>query len=225
MALLVACGSASADLAAVRAPSLPPVHAGLCSAAGWATLNSEQSTAGYGGQRGLSWRLLRDTRLESLQRDARCLDEAAFLQFGASLAARDAEARCGVGLAAPPTTDGLNSVGGCPAGEQSLTLPPTPASGSLVLTGLLTLGVLHAGRSARQMQFGALPEWYHASAVQLGHSTPFVPDTPALASCPADQPLVAKPSCHRRILDLEDALSEPQSFLTLFCPRGPPQPT
>jgi hypothetical protein len=110
--------------------------------------------------------------------------------------------------------------------SQLTTLPPAPDSAVLALSGLLGLGAVQLGRNVRKLHFGALPEWYHEGAVQIGHSTPLDLDLgfthAALPACAFTQPT-------ERVSVLfgaqwPDAVPcAPQFQPTPESPRAPPQ--
>jgi hypothetical protein len=55
--------------------------------------------------------------------------------------------------------------------KSDVQLPAVPDSAALFLCGLGSLGVLQLGRSAKKMDFGALPGWYHSGAPkQIGYT-------------------------------------------------------
>lgn len=115
------------------------------------------------------------------------------------------------------------------AGEAVIQLPAPPSGGVLTLTGLLTLGALRLGRSAGQMQWSQLPEWYHhAGPEQIGHRRAYdvtvdlVVSLAALPACCFTQPFNPQPTIHRGTQDAFIPLLLPQCLPTLAAPRGPP---
>jgi hypothetical protein len=72
-----------------------------------------------------------------------------------------------------PTTENTHSE---PAPSDTLVIDGPPSSMSLFLSGLLTVGAWHIGRSAAHWhpQTGWMPEWYHTGGpVQIGTAVPF----------------------------------------------------
>jgi hypothetical protein len=107
--------------------------------------------------------------------------------------------------------------------ESANPLPPEPASLSLVLAGLGSLGAWQLGRAARTLHFGQVPEWFHTgSPVQIGHTFAANPDCSAVFEiCAFDQSGGEHPILHR--LRCEPPLIlQPQCILTSESPRGPP---
>jgi len=110
-------------------------------------------------------------------------------------------------------------------------LPPPPDAGMLTLSGLLTVAGVQLARSARHAGLAALlhaahvPDWYHADAVQLGHSVPFEfqPTLQPMQSVfglivpEADRPA---PSFYRP--DADDRIRSSQHKPLALAPRGPP---
>ncbi|MGE0479497.1 MAG: hypothetical protein AB7Q17_03390 [Phycisphaerae bacterium] len=50
--------------------------------------------------------------------------------------------------------------------------PTAPSSAALFLYALGSVGAWQLGRSARKLNLGCVPDWYHADARQIGHATP-----------------------------------------------------
>jgi hypothetical protein len=102
-------------------------------------------------------------------------------------------------------------------------LPAEPASLSLVLAGLGSLGAWQLGRAARTLHFGQVPEWFHTGGpVQIGHTHVANPDcTPILEICVFDQPSGAHAVLHRMRCE-PPLILQPQCILTSEAPRGPP---
>ena len=107
-----------------------------------------------------------------------------------------------------------------------IALPPDPSSASLFLSALAGVGVWQLGRSARKMNLGVLPEWYHAGAIQIGHSTPLDLDfsLSALPIClfttPTDRG-EPEPGVSRQMVEPQDRIHS-QCYLLATKPRGPP---
>ncbi len=60
------------------------------------------------------------------------------------------------------------------AAQITRTLPDSPGSASLALSGLLTLGAYGVLRSARHMHLAAPPQWYHdGGPLQIGHAVAY----------------------------------------------------
>ncbi len=108
-----------------------------------------------------------------------------------------------------------------------LTLPPGPSSGSLLLWALGGFGVWHVGRSARHLQLGAVPEWYHTGGpLQVAHATPLDLDfrLAALPLCIFEPPVTmddAERAAWHRWLEPNYRIPV-QPFLIIADPRGPP---
>ena len=117
--------------------------------------------------------------------------------------------------------------GACARGAvegQAFVLPPAPASGSLVLIGLITLGAWQAGGSARHWHLAALPEWYHSHAAQVCHTVPFELGRPVLLPCWFAVPSQGPPAGrYQPLLTRDIPRLESQAILLLAAPRGPPQ--
>jgi hypothetical protein len=125
----------------------------------------------------------------------------------------------GVLPAAPPVQDAPSLV------PQVRTLPPAPDSAALCLSALAGFGVWQLGRSARKLHFGALPSWYHADVVQVGHSTPLDLEfsLAAMPACAFDAPAPQPAFAYRIPRELRSRLRS-QFFLLVESPRGPPLP-
>ena len=110
--------------------------------------------------------------------------------------------------------------------QQITALPPAPDSAVLALSGLLSLGAIQLGRNVRKLHPGALPEWYHGGAVQVGHSTPFDLDLgfnlAALPICAFAQPAEAKRPVFFGAQWFDAARWAPQFWPKTTSPRGPP---
>jgi hypothetical protein len=109
------------------------------------------------------------------------------------------------------------------AGEPADQLPAEPASLSLVLAGLGSLGAWQLGRAARHAHFGDVPDWFHAGGpVQIGYAFIANPDcTPALDVSAFDQPIGNRPVLH--LMRCEPPLIlQPECILVTESPRGPP---
>jgi len=101
-------------------------------------------------------------------------------------------------------------------------LPPSPASASLFLSAMGTLGALQLGRVVRKAHWGHLPDWYHAGApAQIGHAFVADLDLTALPPCRFDQPAGERPF-ESNVRCEQPPRWNSQSFLPLAAPRGPP---
>lgn len=103
-------------------------------------------------------------------------------------------------------------------------LPPPPGSAACVLSGLLTLGLWGAGRSAKNLHLGALPTWYHAEGPhQVGHAVAFDFDGTVLPVCQFDLPSEGRILQSNWLHLLE--LTQPRSsdVITPAGPRAPPR--
>ncbi|MFQ5494905.1 MAG: hypothetical protein ACE5EX_05950 [Phycisphaerae bacterium] len=68
--------------------------------------------------------------------------------------------------------------------EKIRKLPAAPSSAALFLSGLLSMGAWRLTRSAGNLHFGALPEWYHTGGpTQIGHVVPFDFEFAAVPAC------------------------------------------
>ena len=112
-----------------------------------------------------------------------------------------------------------------PASTDTLVIDGPPGSLGLFLSGLLTIGAWHAGRSVGHWhpQAGWMPEWYHTGGpIQVGHAAPF--DFHAgMAAVSSLDSLFASDSRPRVLVAPRDSglVSEP-SFLLCDPVRGPP---
>jgi len=120
-----------------------------------------------------------------------------------------------------------------PVGEECpgpVIAPPraTPGGAGLLLWAVGGFGAWQLGRSARKLQWSALPEWYHTGGpAQIGHATPFDlgfsrADMPV---CCFEQPKAGgdqQEGRAARLILLPERFS-PQRYLTVAVPRGPPQ--
>ncbi|MCX5673861.1 MAG: hypothetical protein NTX87_02535 [Planctomycetota bacterium] len=102
-------------------------------------------------------------------------------------------------------------------------LPEEPASLSLVLAGLGSLGAWQLGRAARTAHFGHVPDWFHAGGpMQVGHTFIANPDcTAVLEICSFDHPAGEHRLLHRLRCD-PPPIHQPQCILVTESPRGPP---
>ena len=105
-------------------------------------------------------------------------------------------------------------------------MPPAPDSAVLCLSALAGLGVWHLGRSARKLNFGVLPEWYHTNGpAQVGHTTPLDLEFSyaALPLCRFESPDTDEPPppSWLRLVELIEG-SYCQYSLPVTAPRGPP---
>jgi hypothetical protein len=103
-------------------------------------------------------------------------------------------------------------------------LPPPPSSLALVLSGLASFVALPGLRSLRRLHLGHLPDWYHADAVQVGHTTPLSIDFDhaALPACVFELPSDLRPQVSYRIPREPVSRLCSQFFLLIESPRGPP---
>jgi len=100
-------------------------------------------------------------------------------------------------------------------------LPPAPSSLALVLSAAAGLGAYHGLRSVRKLHLSVTPDWYHAAAVQVGHTTPFDLEFGALPVCAFDEP-AARPAFAYAIPRELGSRLRSQFFLPIEAPRGPP---
>lgn len=115
-----------------------------------------------------------------------------------------------------------------PVDVPTLTIPPSPSSLKLFLSGMLAIGAWHGVRAGRQIAIGALPlpEWYHDGCpAQIGSATPFDLDfsnPPLRRFCTVNHGVGQTPlRCWFE--RARSALRKPQFLLaTLSDPRGPP---
>ena len=103
-----------------------------------------------------------------------------------------------------------------------ITLPESPGSMGLFLSGALSIGAWHLVRSARNLHFANLPEWYHSGCPdQIGHAVPFDLDLTLQPLCEVLQPV-----CDERPLFFRHCLEElrPRDvhFFSIVTSRGPP---
>ena len=117
--------------------------------------------------------------------------------------------------------------GGAGRVAETLTLPPGPGSANLFLWALGGCGLWQAGRSARKLQLGALPEWYHAGGpAQIGYATPLDVEfsRAAMPLCCFDVPAeIGNEASGRWGLGCEPAYHlSARHFLLAAAPRGPP---
>lgn len=105
-------------------------------------------------------------------------------------------------------------------------LPPAPDSAALCLSALAGFGVWQLGRSARKLHLGALPDWYHTDAVQVGHATPLDLEfsLSAMPACVFDAPVAAiePPSRSAWLRNEPCKYVLSQTILLTADPRGPP---
>jgi len=100
-------------------------------------------------------------------------------------------------------------------------LPPAPDSTTLVLTALLSAGVWQAGRSARHIHIGHLPDWYHAGAPsQIGHVVVFDLDFCAIAEA---GPYDVAPVLSSFMPPERQFVHQPFDFSPSVSPRAPPR--
>lgn len=109
------------------------------------------------------------------------------------------------------------------APQRVLTIPNGPSSSTICLMALSSLGLWHLGRSANKLNFGHLPDWYHADGPdQIGHTTLLSLDfcLAALPICRHEQPGARRGIIRRDSGD--DTLIQAQRVLAPVAPRGPP---
>lgn len=101
-------------------------------------------------------------------------------------------------------------------------LPASPGSMGLFLSGALSIGAWHLVRSARNLHFANLPEWYHSGCPdQIGHAVPFDLDLTLQPLCEVMQPDGAdRPTFYRRCL--EELRPRDVHFFSIVTSRGPP---
>jgi hypothetical protein len=104
-------------------------------------------------------------------------------------------------------------------------LPPLPGSAALYLSAVASIGGWYALRSARNLSWGALPDWYHTGGPsQIGHASPFDLNFHALP-LRMDHSVdveVGERHFYRRRPRETTPLGDRQCFLTITAPRGPP---
>jgi len=118
-------------------------------------------------------------------------------------------------LAAPST-------GGEP-GSRVASLPPAPGSFALVMSGLLAVGAFQTSRVLPRLNIAAAPDWYFASATQIGHVTPFELGFANLSLSFTDPPPLCVNPFELVRLELVD-LPVPEVIPTR-APRSPPAAT
>lgn len=103
-------------------------------------------------------------------------------------------------------------------------LPAPPGGGALTLTGLMTLGGLHLGRSARTLRIGSPAQQFcHTSHPHgMGQPVDLDVDLASLTASPFAVPADHRPAIHRVLRDVFVPRLLPQSVLTLTAPRYPP---
>lgn len=132
---------------------------------------------------------------------------------------------CGTGQwpvqPAPPVLPGDLAGGPSPTVTD---LPPAPSSFALVLSALASFGAYQGVRSLKRLHLGHLPDWYHADAVQIGHSTPLRLefDHSALPVCAFASPSDLHPHVSYRISREPVSRLRSQLLLIIEAPRGPP---
>lgn len=124
------------------------------------------------------------------------------------------------GAAADGEISPLDSINSS-ANDRVIEMPPGPGSLSLALSGLLTCALAGGFSHLREAHFGGpLPDWYHADARPIGHSTPYVPGPVILLPC--FQPgLEMLPRPERPDARLADRV-EAHFFIPNLSPRSPP---
>jgi hypothetical protein len=103
-------------------------------------------------------------------------------------------------------------------------LPPAPSSLALVLSALASFGAYQGIRSLKRLHLGTLPDWYHADAVQIGHTTPLRLefDYSALPACAFESPSDLRPQVSYRIPREPCSRLRSQFLLVIEAPRAPP---
>ncbi len=103
-------------------------------------------------------------------------------------------------------------------------LPPAPSSLALVLSALASFGAYQGIRSLKRLHLGALPDWYHADAVQIGHVTPLQLefDYSALPVCAFGSPSDLRPHVSYRIPREPRSRLPREPELVVSGPRAPP---
>ena len=125
----------------------------------------------------------------------------------------------GVGRLSSITFDGLDV--STPA-IAVIELPPAPSSAGLFLSAMLSVGAWQLVRSSRDLNFSALPEWYHTGGpVQIGHATPFDLDFSTLVLCCFERP---ETGCSFHYVPRRDfGTRHVEQFISCSAdPRGPP---
>ena len=102
-------------------------------------------------------------------------------------------------------------------------LPDSPNGLALGLSALASMGAFHACRSIRKLHIGAMPDWYHTGAVQIGQATPFdlASGAAALPVCVFDEP-ATRPAFSYRIPREPCSRLRSHFLLLIESPRGQP---
>jgi len=106
--------------------------------------------------------------------------------------------------------------------EQVRELPAGPDGVALLLCGLGTLGGWQLTRSARKIQVGPVPAWFHTGAPdQVGHAVLLDPAFGTLPLCWLDRPAGERPRS-TRFWQERRSRCDPQFVFSVVAPRGPP---
>ena len=102
-------------------------------------------------------------------------------------------------------------------------LPPAPGSAGLFLSAVLSMGAWQLVRSARDLNLGALPEWYHSGGPgRVGHAVPIDLNWTVLPVSCFEQPPAAEPSTYHPAQCEIPSRLRAQSCLAVTGPRAPP---
>ena len=101
-------------------------------------------------------------------------------------------------------------------------LPPAPGSAALFLSALVSVGAWQLVRSARQISFSVVPEWYHTGGpAQVGHAVALDLDFGAMPLCRFAPPAPKPPDFSHTRREFRVRF-EAQHTVTVKPPRGPP---
>jgi len=101
-------------------------------------------------------------------------------------------------------------------------LPASPGSAALFLSAIISAGAWHLVRSARQINLGYVPDWYHTGGpVQIARAVPLDLDFGTVPLCVFAQPVSGPSDFHRGPSVLRARLKV--QYVPLTSPiRGPP---
>ncbi len=108
------------------------------------------------------------------------------------------------------------------AGREVKEFPPAPSSAALFLSAVLSAGAWRLGRSVRQIDLAAWPDWYHSeSPARIRHIVLFDLDFNAAPPCSFEQPVGQRPLLYH-VRREHTPPSVGQCSLLTTAPRGPP---